>query len=51
MCIRDSYYGGLLFGILPVEGFVSWESHLFGLIAGVLAAKWHGKDWAGTQKR
>jgi len=45
------YYGGLLFGILPAEGFVSWESHLFGLIAGVLAAKWHGKDWAGTQKR
>ena len=32
-------YGGLLFGVLPVGGFVSWESHLFGLIAGVLAAR------------
>jgi membrane associated rhomboid family serine protease len=32
-------YGGLIVGVLPVPGFVSWESHLSGLIAGVLAAR------------
>ena len=32
-------YGGLLFGVLPTRGFISWEAHLFGLIAGVLAAR------------
>ena len=32
-------YGGLIFGVLPTRGFVSWEGHLFGLIAGVLAAR------------
>ena len=35
-------YGGLIFGVLPTQGFVSWEAHLFGLIAGVLAAR-HAK--------
>ena len=33
-------YGGIIFGVLPQGGFVSWEGHLFGLIAGVLAARW-----------
>ena len=32
-------YGGLLFGLLPTQSFVSWEAHLFGLMAGVLAAR------------
>jgi membrane associated rhomboid family serine protease len=32
-------YGGLIFGVLPSQSFVSWEAHLFGLIAGVLAAR------------
>ncbi len=32
-------YGGLLLGVLPKGGFISWESHLFGLIAGMLAAR------------
>ncbi len=27
-------YGGLIFGILPLRSYVSFESHLFGLIAG-----------------
>lgn len=31
-------YGGLLFGVLPGRPGVSWESHLFGAAAGVLAA-------------
>ena len=33
-------YGGIIFGALPQGGFVSWEGHLFGLIAGVLVARW-----------
>ena len=32
-------YGGLLLGVLPKGGFISWEEHLFGLIAGLLAAR------------
>ena len=32
-------YGGLIVGVLPKPGIVSWEAHLFGLIAGVLAAR------------
>jgi membrane associated rhomboid family serine protease len=32
-------YGGLLMGVLPVQAGVSWQSHLFGLLAGVLAAR------------
>ena len=32
-------YGGMIFGALPQSGFISWEGHLFGLIAGILAAR------------
>ena len=32
-------YGGLIFGVLPTGGRVSWEGHLTGLIAGVLVAR------------
>ena len=32
-------YGGIIFGVLPQSGFISWEGHLFGLVAGVLAAR------------
>jgi membrane associated rhomboid family serine protease len=32
-------FGGMVLrGVTPVAGWVSWESHLFGLVAGVLAA-------------
>ena len=31
-------YGGIIFGALPQDGFISWEAHLFGLMAGVVAA-------------
>jgi membrane associated rhomboid family serine protease len=33
------FYGGLIFGVLPSAPFVSWESHLFGFIGGLAAAK------------
>lgn len=32
-------YGGMIYGILPQNSNVSWEGHLFGLLAGVLSAK------------
>ena len=33
-------YGGAIFsGIMPTQRFVSWEGHLFGLLAGILTAK------------
>ncbi len=32
-------YGGLFWGVLPQSDGVSWEGHLFGLLAGVLAAR------------
>lgn len=32
-------YGGIVWGVLPLWRGVSWESHLFGLLAGVLAAR------------
>jgi membrane associated rhomboid family serine protease len=31
-------YGGLLWGLLPMDSHVSWESHLFGFAGGVAAA-------------
>ena len=32
-------YGGMIFGILPGQPHISWEAHLFGFIAGGIAAK------------
>ena len=31
-------YGGIVWGVLPGQKGISWESHLFGAIAGVFAA-------------
>ena len=33
-------YGGLIVGVLPTPGLVSWEAHLFGLLSGVMAARY-----------
>lgn len=32
------FYGGMIFGVLPTDSRISFESHLFGAIAGVIAA-------------
>lgn len=31
-------YGGLVWGVLPIQPGVSWESHLLGAVAGIFAA-------------
>ena len=33
-------YGGMIAGVLPRGDQVSWEAHLFGLLAGGLCARW-----------
>jgi membrane associated rhomboid family serine protease len=32
-------FGGMLAGMLPTDSHISWEGHIFGFLAGVLAAK------------
>lgn len=36
--ILFSYGGIILWGLLPVSPYISWEGHLFGLLGGVLGA-------------
>lgn len=36
-------YGGMTAGVLPRDDGVSWEAHLFGLLAGVLCARAAGR--------
>ena len=31
-------YGGMIYGVFPVEPHVSWESHLMGLLSGIILA-------------
>ncbi len=32
-------YGGMIFGVLPIQAGVSWQGHLFGFIGGIMAAR------------
>lgn len=32
-------YGGMIWGVLPLRPFVSWEGHLFSLLAGIVCAR------------
>jgi membrane associated rhomboid family serine protease len=42
-------YGGLIWGIFPLFKVVSWESHLFGSLAGILCAIFFRKE--GPQRK
>jgi membrane associated rhomboid family serine protease len=33
-------YGGAIWGLLPQNNGISWQGHLFGLVGGVMAARW-----------
>lgn len=43
-------YGGLLWGVLPIRNQVSFESHLFGLIAG-FAIIWLGRKFGNKSEK
>ncbi len=32
------FYGGMVWGVLPSHPYISWESHLFGFLAGLVLA-------------
>jgi len=37
-------YGGMIWGVLPTSSYISFESHLFGALAGAAAGYLWGKD-------
>ncbi len=37
--ITVSLYGSIIWGLLPTFSRISWEGHLFGMLAGILAAR------------
>ena len=43
-------YGSLVWGILPIQDRVSWESHLMGLVSGVLLA-YHFRSFGPQRKK
>lgn len=42
-------YGSLIWGIFPMEQKISWESHLMGMIAGIVLAIYYKKE--GPQRK
>lgn len=42
------FYGGMVFGVMPQQG-VSFEFHIAGILAGILAANLYAKPRAGIQ--
>ncbi len=42
-------YGGLIWGVLPTRSYISFEAHLFGLIAGIAVA-WLERRFGKTGK-
>ena len=46
--ITIALYGGLIWGVLPTRGYISFEAHLFGLIAGVAVA-WLERKFGPTK--
>jgi len=43
-------YGGLLWGLVPVRSYISYEAHFFGLVAGILCAWAFRKNRRDTEK-
>jgi len=43
-------YGGMIWGIFPMDEKISWESHLFGLVAGIVLAFYYKKDGPQREK-
>ncbi len=37
-------YGGMVWGVLPLDPQISWESHLMGALAGTFLAFWYRKE-------
>lgn len=37
------FYGGIIWGVFPGRPYISWESHLFGFIGGLIGAFYHSK--------
>lgn len=44
-------YGGLVWGILPTQEFISWESHLFGGVSGIVMAWFFRKVEVAARKK
>jgi membrane associated rhomboid family serine protease len=44
-------YGSLVWGILPVHPTISWEGHLFGSVAGIVAAVYFRKEGPQTKPK
>lgn len=38
------FYGGAIWGVLPIRQGVSWEGHLFGFVGGVIAASFLARE-------
>jgi len=44
-------YGSIVWGVLPTRSYISWEGHLFGLLAGVLVARLGTRSWLAPAPR
>ncbi|MEM6269971.1 MAG: rhomboid family intramembrane serine protease [Bacteroidota bacterium] len=45
------FYGGMVWGVLPGQEGISWESHLFGLVAGAVCAFFYRKQDLPLRKK
>jgi membrane associated rhomboid family serine protease len=44
-------YGSIVWGVLPTRSYISWEGHLFGLLAGILVARLGTRSWLASAPR